>query len=256
MKQHIDFRLAQQILRKAGEYNGPISGYNNRDLMDAARRLAPKNIEDAGKLTAACQTVMKSVVPDIVVDGLYGPQTEAASEKFLEIGVWRKRDERIVRKSLLWPTYDQLQRFYGPPGTGHATVKLPYTMRLAWDTDTTLDHFTCHRKIVDPLRSIFERALGHYGMDGIRALGLDLFGGCYSNRPMRGGHRLSVHAFAAAVDIDPARNRLRMDHNSARLAQPDAEEWWKIVESTGATSLGRAKDYDWMHFQFCRVRAT
>jgi hypothetical protein len=28
---------------------------------------------------------------------------------------------------------------------------------------------------------------------------------------------------------------------------------WKIIESEGAVSLGRRKDYDWMHWQFARL---
>ena len=31
------------------------------------------------------------------------------------------------------------------------------------------------------------------------------------------------------------------------------EEFWEIVESEGWTSLGRARDFDWMHFQAPRL---
>ena len=61
----------------------------------------------------------------------------------------------------------------------------------------------------------------------------------------------STHAWGVAVDVDPERNQLRWDKSRAKLALPEYEPWWKIVESYGATSLGRRRNYDWMHFQLC-----
>jgi len=37
------------------------------------------------------------------------------------------------------------------------------------------------------------------------------------------------------------------------LSSPECETWWQIWESHGAISLGRQRDYDWMHLQFARL---
>lgn len=73
-------------------------------------------------------------------------------------------------------------------------------------------------------------------------------------RKMRGGSKWSMHAWGIAIDIDPSNNRLRWGKDKARLARPEYDEWWQIWEGHGWTSLGRVKDYDWMHIQAARLR--
>jgi hypothetical protein len=70
---------------------------------------------------------------------------------------------------------------------------------------------------------------------------------------MRGGTALSMHAWGIAVDLDPINNQLRWGKDRASFARPEYLPFWKIVEAHGATSLGRAKNYDWMHFQFATI---
>ena len=66
---------------------------------------------------------------------------------------------------------------------------------------------------------------------------------------MRGGSSWSMHSWGVAVDLDPDRNRLRWNSSKAYLARDEYKPFWKIVESEGWTSLGRERNYDWMHFQ-------
>ena len=101
----------------------------------------------------------------------------------------------------------------------------------------------------DSLRNIFANTLQHFGLQQVQALRLDQFGGCLNVRPRRGGNTYSVHAWGAAVDLDPVNNALRWDRSRAACAKAAYEPFWKIVEEQGWTSLGRQKDYDWMHFQ-------
>lgn len=73
-------------------------------------------------------------------------------------------------------------------------------------------------------------------------------------RKVRGSKGVwSMHSWGIAVDIDPAHNRFHWDHTKARLAGPEYEPFWDIVEECGATSLGREIDKDWMHFQFASL---
>jgi len=151
-----------------------------------------------------------------------------------------------------WPRQRDCASFYGAPGTGQVLMTLPYPMKLAWDKHVSITKFTIHRKCADSAKRVLTRALAHYGTEKLKELGLDLFGGCYNNRPMRGGSALSMHAYACAIDFDPARNQLKWNRAKARLAKPDAARWWELWDEEGWVSLGRSHDYDWMHVQAAR----
>jgi hypothetical protein len=144
--------------------------------------------------------------------------------------------------------------FFGAPGENLVSLYLPYRMRLAWDPHVEVHRFTCHEKVHDAFLNVFADALRHYGLDRIKELRLDWFGGCYNNRFKRGGTQLSMHAWGIAVDLDPERNQLRQHHDTAEFAKADYEPFWKIVEAQGLVSLGRTHDFDWMHFQAARTR--
>lgn len=155
-----------------------------------------------------------------------------------------------------WPRQADVRAFFGEPGSTQATagmVDLPFKMRIAWDISQTITRFRCHAKVEKPLERIFAATLAHYGQAKIRELRLDLFGGCYNLRQMRGGSAWSMHSWGIAVDLDPERNQLKWGRDRAAFARPDYVKFWEIVEAEGAVSLGRAKNYDWMHLQFARV---
>ena len=142
----------------------------------------------------------------------------------------------------------------GGPDCTAGKVVLPVPLKIAWEPAKTITSFRCHRLLAPAITSIFAAAVEHFGETRFRALKLDLFGGCFADRPMRGGSKKSVHAWGAALDVDPERNRLAWGRDRASLAAPDYEAWWRIVEAHGAVSLGRTENRDWMHFQFCRAR--
>lgn len=133
------------------------------------------------------------------------------------------------------------------------SIKLPYIMRLAWETNTTVSTMRCHKLVAEPLVRIFQATLDHYGMEKIRELGLDLYGGCFNNRSIIGGKATSMHAWGIAVDMDPDRNGLNIPAPKAVLSGPEYAAFWRFVEAEGAVSLGRSRDYDWMHFQFATL---
>ena len=142
---------------------------------------------------------------------------------------------------------------YGKPnetGKGYlVTIKLPFPMRLAWDLKNKVTKITCHKLAADKLMAIFNDLLAHYGYDEIVRLGIDLYGGCFNYRAMRGGSEWSLHSWGIAIDFDPARNQLKESKKTARFARPEYKPMIDIFYKHGFESLGREKDYDWMHFQ-------
>jgi hypothetical protein len=151
-----------------------------------------------------------------------------------------------------WPrdTTLEMESFYGLPGTGLVRIIPPYALFYA---GKKVDGITVHKKIADPVMRVLAKVLAHYGPERIEELRLNIYDGCYNNRPKRGGTSLSTHAYAAAIDWCAESNALRQDHNTALFARPDYVAWWQAWEAEGAVSLGRARDFDWMHVQFARL---
>jgi hypothetical protein len=187
----------------------------------------------------------------VAADGLMGPKTLAAIAAALGLAE-PAPSVPVPLVSRGWPKkdYGSMVAFYGEPGTRQTSLVLPYSMRLAWEPETVVRKITCHELCADAFRRIFKKTLAHYGADEIKRLGLDLYGGCLNVRKMRGGSEWSKHAWGAAIDIDPDRNQLKWGRDRAELAKPAYEPFWRIVEAEGGYSLGRRKDYDWMHFEF------
>jgi hypothetical protein len=94
-----------------------------------------------------------------------------------------------------------------------------------------------------------ERVANHYTDVQLRDMGLHLFGGSLNVRKMRGGKAYSMHSWGIAIDFDPMRNQLTWGRDRARLAKPDAVDFWKFWEQEGWVSLGRRKNFDHMHVQ-------
>jgi hypothetical protein len=146
----------------------------------------------------------------------------------------------------------ELKKEFGAPdqeGSYLVTIKLPYPMKLAWDKRVTVNRMRCHINVADQLTNIFNEILEHYGMEKIQELGLDLFGGCFNYRQMRGGSDWSRHSWGVAVDLDPENNPLRATSETASFARPEYKPMIDIFYKHGFESLGREKNYDWMHFQ-------
>lgn len=185
------------------------------------------------------------------VDGQFGPRDLEASMRLLP-GSFAKP----APVSGPYPPQSGVAAFYGAAGGPDCTAGscvLPFPFPLAWDDSQKVSRFSCHKRVAASLTGIFADAAAHYGEAEFRRLKLDRFGGCYNYRPMRGGTSLSMHAWGIAVDLDPINNQLKWGKDRASFARPEYEPFWRIVEAAGATSLGRAKNYDWMHFQFSGI---
>ena len=155
---------------------------------------------------------------------------------------------------MTWPRESECPKFYGPKGENQTVIDLPYPMTLDWDRGKVIRRMTCHEKVAEPMRRIFDKLLAEYGAARLTELGIDQFGGCLNVRLKRGSRSSwSIHSWGVAVDLDPDRNLLRETARTARFARPEYLPMWKIIEGEGAVSLGRARNFDWMHFLFARL---
>ena len=151
-----------------------------------------------------------------------------------------------------WPKqdYDSMVSFYGPVGENQVKLDLPYPMKLAWDTSKTVNKITCHAKVSVSLTKILSGILTHYGsLEKIQSNRLDIFGGCFNVRKVRGGSSWSIHSWGCAIDIDPEHNQLKWGRDKATMQR----EVIQIFEDEGWVSLGNSRNYDFMHFQAARL---
>jgi len=148
----------------------------------------------------------------------------------------------------------EIIKTYGEPGdiNNLTTITLPYPMRISWDLTKTVNKMQCHKLAAASLTKIFNELLITYGLTELQRLGIDLFGGGYNFRKMRGGSEWSVHSWALAIDLDPVRNSLKATSKTAQFAKPEYQKMIDIFYKNGWYSLGKEKNYDWMHFQFVK----
>jgi len=148
---------------------------------------------------------------------------------------------------------NEIVKKYGKPnetGEGYlTTILLPYPMKLAWDLDTKVSKMRCHKLAAEAFENVFNDLLAHYGMKEIERLGIDLFGGCFNYRKMRGGSEWSKHSWGIAIDLDTARNKLKETAKTARFARPEYQPMIDIFYNNGFINLGIEKNYDWQHFE-------
>jgi hypothetical protein len=259
-------QVSQEILKRAGLYDGKIDGDFGRKSMEAARKYFdfPNDWRNDRVSVGVLQVyATRNNIPTGIIDGFWGNNTERAYTQIVKILKITPTNESVkVNQNVVvkpsfnkWPSqnYNELVRFYGEVGKNQTSLKLPYPMKLAWDSGSIVQRFTCHQKVKDVFEEVFVETLDHYGLDGVKELRLDVFGGCLNVRRMRGGNAWSMHSWGIAYDLDPDRNRLTWGRDKAVFAKAEYEPYWKIVESKGLISLGRLRNYDWMHVQAATI---
>ena len=152
-----------------------------------------------------------------------------------------------------WPHQNDVERFYGPVGTSQASLELPFPMILAWDKQHVVSKITLHKKVIDSAGRAFAEIAKTYSDKERRDIGINVFSGSLNVRQMRGGSRYSMHSWGIAIDFDNQRNGLRTHAPGARLSHPDAVPFWEAWERENWVSLGRERDFDWMHVQAARL---
>jgi hypothetical protein len=149
-------------------------------------------------------------------------------------------------------TDEQVLSNYGEPGDPDnlTVIELPYPMRIAWDTTKTVSRIQCHKLIAPNLIAVFTDLLSHYGLQELRRLGIDLFGGCFNFRLMRGSKtKWSKHSWAIAIDLDPARNGLKTKWKDAQFSKPEYRFMVDTFYKHGFMSYGKERNYDAMHWE-------
>lgn len=262
----------QRRLSAAGFYRGRIDGELGPLSMQAITAFlhhghvaVPASWSQARRVLAAMQLVCRDEGIEVgPIDGLLGPQTEFALQAYAErhhggaptaiaARALDPPDSEPVTAIPGWPREPAVERFFGPIGVNQVPLQLPYPMRLAWQPSTVVRGFLIHERVHDSALRCFERVADAYDAQARRRAGLDQFAGCFNVRRKRGGAAWSMHAWGIAIDFDSARNGLRSHRGNARLAQPDCDTFWRIWEDEGWLSLGRARDFDWMHVQAARL---
>jgi hypothetical protein len=163
-----------------------------------------------------------------------------------------------------WPTQDGCDAFYGNPrgrnGQPSAKWESANLVRLTppWQMyydKKPIKSMRIHKLVCASALRAMEQIWIAYGKNQktMDDLGLSIFGGSYNFRLMRGGSRLSMHSWGIAIDFDPARNQLHWPQAKARLGRSDCTPFWEAWEKEGWVSLGRKKNYDWMHIQAARL---
>jgi hypothetical protein len=122
-------------------------------------------------------------------------------------------------------------------------------MRLAWDLDTQVHKMRCHKLVADKFLLVFNELVRVYGYKKIVELGIDIFGGCFNFRKMRGGNDWSTHSWGVAIDLHPAANSLKTPYSKSLFSKPEYKELHNIFEKHGFINLGKTKGYDTMHWQ-------
>lgn len=144
----------------------------------------------------------------------------------------------------------QITDVYGDPGSSNLVqLQLPYPMRIAWDLGKTVKTMQCHKLVAPKFKLVFDELLATYGLPELQRLGIDLFGGCYNFRKMRGGSDWSRHAWGIAIDLDPDRNQLKQTSKTAQFAKPEYKKMKEIFYKHGFVGLGPEEDRDWMHWE-------
>lgn len=263
MKKSI-IQFAQTELKAKGLYNGDPDGDIGEGTIRAVNRVP--GLDPAWtttmKLTGFIQLLcLENGFDPYGVDGKWGHNTEYAYNQLVFLrqngrapDPWRPEDRTPVNPNH-WPVQytPEFDAFYGPKGTNQARIDLPYPHRIAWDPGKTILSFSCHAKVHDSLKRVLTKVVEHYGIEEIKRLKLDYWGGCYNERPIRGGTRWSMHSWAIAIDYDPERNRLDWGRDRATFARPEYDKWWEFWEEEGWVSLGRDRNYDWMHVQAAKI---
>jgi hypothetical protein len=190
-------------------------------------------------------------------DGVLGVETLSAVERAFKLDAQPEPGPGL--RVAIWPDDNEaaLREFFGKPGEDNlVSFTLPYPMKLYTRNGQPVTRSRCHAKVKDSLCAVLEELHQIFGQDRLEFHGLDVFGGIYNYRTMRGGSSLSRHSWGIAIDLNPDENAMQTPWKADRVGQPGwatmPTEAIATFEKHGWKSGARAWGKDAMHFQATR----
>lgn len=172
-----------------------------------------------------------------VPDGFWGPKSAAACQAYLR---------SLMPQPNPWPESDQasLRQFYGAAGDESQLVSLPVPAPARMDYEgREIKTIRCHRKVAASLSRALTAAFAACPEV------VNVYDGCYNNRPMLGSSTPSLHARGAAIDLSAEENG-NLVHWPAAASMP--LEVMAAFAREGWLSAGAFWGRDAMHFQATR----
>jgi len=169
------------------------------------------------------------------VDGQWGPKSTEACKAHLR---------KLMPNPSPWPSPDDLSmaRFYGKAGDESNLVNLSIVGLGLLYEGKPVKTIRVHRKCSESLHRVLTAIAA-----SPHAWVLMEYAGCFNFRPMRGGSRLSKHAWGAAIDLVPARNGLVTGWPAFANMPIEVMEFFA---AEGAMAAGAFWQRDAMHFEF------
>ena len=150
-------------------------------------------------LKLRCHEIWSAVqaAVNVTPDGIPGPATAHGIAAALNIACPRS-----------WPSQATVRAglsIFGRSGDESNLVSIvpPYPLYYEGRPVKTI---RVHQAIAQDVQAALAEVLAAYGLDRIRALHLDQYGGSYNDRSTATGKSKSMHAWGIALDFDPARN--------------------------------------------------
>lgn len=251
----IDVKTLQEWLKARYGFTGHLDGrYGPQTQAAVSQALGQSNWSPARQRVAAEQLVFQaSGLYNDVIDGIAGPNTLSARARWIEMS--RDYPDQFppsVQPIETWPRQRDVPTFFGTMGENLHPVVVPWPIFYSGKS-IKRNEIAMHKRVVKSALRVFEKVHKAYGDKEIKRLGLDQYSGCFNIRKMRGGSSWSMHSWAIAVDWDSQNNQFTWDHTRASFARAEYETWWQAWEAEGWLSLGRARDFDWMHVQAARL---
>ena len=278
-------KAIQHGLNQAGLYNHAIDGdlgdhsltATNAFLLANEDKLPSdyKTWSNKRKFVATLQILADEAGFDPgIVDGWLGTNTRNAATLYMRslngvdvFNVWDAEPIDINPNG--WPSDKaaDLDSFFGKPRKGDCSaidsqiveVESPWRMPLDWNLSQSRSSFKVHKLVAPSLERILAAIEASYSEAEAAALGLNRFSGDYVCRKITGGTRMSPHAYGIAIDFYGSKNELRRtthDTPPPTLSHSDCQKFWEAFENEGWYSLGRAQNYDWMHVQAAKGKAS